>query len=45
MKLFINLVEHKYSYVINAYIEFYNNEGYQERLYGLNPLEFRTQAA
>ncbi|MBJ8153900.1 IS3 family transposase [Bacillus cereus] len=27
------------------YIQFYNNERYQEKLSGLNPLEYRAQAA
>jgi len=30
---------------INDYIQFYNNERYQERLNGLSPLEYRAQAA
>ncbi|WP_410258468.1 transposase [Bacillus cereus] len=30
---------------INDYIQFYNNERYQERLNGLSPLEYRVQAA
>ena len=31
-------------YAIQQYIRFYNEERYQERLNGLSPLEFRTQA-
>ncbi|REJ23744.1 MAG: IS3 family transposase, partial [Caldibacillus debilis] len=30
---------------IDEYIQFYNNERYQETLNGLSPLEFRSQAA
>ncbi|MGG3664955.1 IS3 family transposase [Bacillus gobiensis] len=30
---------------INDYIQFYNNERYQERLNSLSPLEYRTQVA
>ncbi len=30
---------------IDDYIQFYNNERYQERLNGLSPLEYRVQAA
>ena len=30
---------------IDEYIQFYNNERYQEKLNGLSPLEFRAQAA
>lgn len=30
---------------INDYIQFYNNERYQERLNGLSPWEYRIQAA
>lgn len=30
---------------INTYITFYHNKRYQERLNGLSPLEYRTQAA
>ncbi|MFF2290047.1 IS3 family transposase, partial [Peribacillus butanolivorans] len=30
---------------INDYIQFYNNERYQERLNGLSPLEYRAQVA
>ena len=30
---------------INEYIDFYNNERYQERLNGLSPLEYRAKAA
>ena len=30
---------------IDTYITFYHNERYQERLNGLSPLEYRTQAA
>ncbi len=42
---------HKYEtfealqHAIDEYIQFYNNERYQETLNGLSPLEFRTQAA
>lgn len=32
-------------FAIDAYIQFYNNERYQETLNGLSPLEYRTQAA
>ncbi|WP_419096463.1 IS3 family transposase [Ureibacillus endophyticus] len=32
-------------HAIDTYIEFYNNERYQEKLNGLSPLEYRTQAA
>lgn len=30
---------------IDDYIQFYNNERYQEKLNGLSPLEYRVQAA
>lgn len=30
---------------IDTYIKFYKNERYQEKLNGLSPLEYRTQAA
>ncbi|MEC2776684.1 IS3 family transposase, partial [Bacillus cereus] len=30
---------------IDNYIQFYNNERYQEKLNGLSPLEYRVQAA
>ena len=33
------------SQAIDTYIKFYNNERYQEKLNGLSPLEYRTQAA
>ncbi|WP_080718164.1 IS3 family transposase [Lysinibacillus sphaericus] len=30
---------------IEDYIQFYNNDRYQERLNGLSPLEYRAKAA